>query len=151
MTIERKPSAMSEDAGGLASELGHWPVKLKLLNPASPFLKGADLILLADCAGVAYPNLHQKLLRGRAVAIGCPKFDDLDEHIDKLTAILSEAGPRSLSVVIMEVPCCRGLVYLAEKAVEKSGSKLTLSTIKISRAGEVMEEQCECGAACAAL
>lgn len=139
MTLER-PAKAGAGLSKIASELTHWPVKLKLLNPRAPFLQNADLLLLADCAGVSIPNLHQTQLRGRAVAIACPKFDDLDEHIDKLTEIILTAAPRSISVAFMEVPCCRGLVHALEKAVQESGARVPIKSVKISRTGEILEE-----------
>ncbi len=123
------------------SGLGHWPIKLQLLGPSAPFLKGSDLVLLADCAGVSYPDLHSRLLPGKAVAIGCPKLDDLEAHIERLALILKEAKPRSLTVVHMEVPCCRGFVFGAEKAIEKSGTNVPLKRIQISVDGKVQEEE----------
>jgi NAD-dependent dihydropyrimidine dehydrogenase PreA subunit len=138
----RPPEAASHaERAEAASELRHWPIKLKLLRPEAPFLKGSDLLLLADCAGVSYPALHAKLLKGRAVAIGCPKFDDLEEHIDKLAAVLASARPRSLTVGYMEVPCCRGFVYAAEQAIARSGVNVPLRAVQIGIAGEALREE----------
>jgi ferredoxin len=128
-------------AGAPASRLGHWPVKLQLLGPQAPFLKNADLVLLADCVAVAYPDLHGKILSGKAVAIGCPKLDDIEAHIDRLAQILTEALPRSLTVVHMEVPCCSGFLYTATEAIERSGVKIPLKKIIISRRGEVLADE----------
>jgi hypothetical protein len=124
----------------MASELSHWPIKLKLLPPEAPFLKGADLVLLADCAGAALPDLHPRLLRGRAVAMACPKFDDLEGQINRLAAILEASHPKSLTVVIMEVPCCRGLLFAAEKAIELSGVNVPLTRMVIGRDGKIIDE-----------
>lgn len=128
-----------EDAVEIRSQLGQWPIKLQLLGPGAPFLKGADLLLMADCTAVAFPDLHRKILKGNAVAIGCPKLDNLEAHIQRLAEILKGAKPRSLTVVHMEVPCCRGFVYAAEKAVELSGADLPLATIEIGVNGEILE------------
>lgn len=133
--------ASKEAAGEIASELSHWPIKLQLIRPDSPFLKGSDLILLADCGAAAYPDLHRKLLKGRAVCMGCPKFDDIEGHIEKLAAILETARPKSLTVVIMEVPCCRGLVFAAEKAVEAAGSDVPLHLMVVARDGETLVDE----------
>jgi len=157
MVLTRKKSAAGQEpAGEIASELSHWPIKLKLLRPEAPFLKGADLLLLADCAGVSYPDLHRKLLSGKAVALACPKFDDLDEHIAKLADIIRVAKPRRVTVVHMEVPCCRGLVHAAEKAVALSQTRTPLTRLMIGRAGDILETEemneagCDC-LSCAAL
>jgi hypothetical protein len=140
--IEREPPERGEaETGQIRSELGQWPIKLQLLGPQAPFLKGSDLLLLADCTAVAFPDLHRKVLRGKTVAIGCPKLDNLDAHIERLAAILRGAGPRSLTVVHMEVPCCRGFVYAAEKALERSGVTIPLRRLQIGIKGEIQEEE----------
>ena len=126
--------------GKVHSELSHWPIKLKLLPPEAPFLKGANLVLLADCSAAALPDLHPRLLRGRAIAMACPKFDDLEGHINRLAAILEASHPKSMTVVIMEVPCCRGLLFAAEKAIELSGVKVPLNRMVIGRNGKIIEE-----------
>lgn len=128
-------------AGSTASNLGHFPIKLQLLGPQAPFLKGADLVLLADCAATAYPDLHQKLLPGKAVAMGCPKLDDLEAHINRLAAILEGARPSKLTVVHMEVPCCHGFVHAAIEAVKRSGTDTPLAHIEISRNGRINTEE----------
>ena len=142
LTLDRSVAASEyREAGELRSELGHWPIKLQLLNPAAPFLRGADLVLLADCAAAALPDLHRKILRNQAVAMGCPKFDDLEAHIDRLAEILRVAGLSSLTVVHMEVPCCHGLAYLAEQAIKRSGATVAVKRMIVSRTGEVLAEE----------
>lgn len=128
-------------APALSSQLTHWPIKLQLLGPQAPFLANADLVLMADCTGFSFPSLHQKILPGSTIAIGCPKLDDLDAHIDRLTEILANAKPKSLTVVHMEVPCCRGFVYAAQKSIEQSGANLPLHRMMIGVKGELLEEE----------
>jgi hypothetical protein len=84
------------------------------------------------------PDLHRKILAGRAVAIGCPKFDDHTEDVERLAAIIKEARPSSLTVVHMEVPCCRGYEVLAQKAIEASGSDLPIDIFVVGRTGEIL-------------
>jgi NAD-dependent dihydropyrimidine dehydrogenase PreA subunit len=103
------------------SQLGHWPIQLTLLNPAAPFLRGADLLLTAHCVPVAMPDFHQRWVGGRGVMLACPKLDDLAKHTAKLAAILSQGQPASLTVLKMEVPCCGGLAWAAKQAIETSG------------------------------
>jgi len=143
MARSLKPNAPTAGAksGKLASSLGHWPIKLQLLAPQAPFLKGADLLLLADCAAAAYPALHPELLPGKAVALACPKLDDAQAHINKLAAVLAAAKPRSLTVVHMEVPCCKGLAFIAEKALEKAGVAPKLGRMMIGMKGGVLETE----------
>jgi Fe-S-cluster-containing hydrogenase component 2 len=119
------------------SHLGHWPVKLQLLSPMAPFLKGSDMLLLADCCGVACPTLHENLLKGKTVAIACPKLDDIEKHIQRLAEILSQATPRELTIVHMEVPCCTGLVHAAQKAADRAGVHIPMKHIIIGRRGEI--------------
>lgn len=125
----------------VVSRLGHWPIKLQLLAPQAPFLKGSDLILMADCSAASYPNLHRDFLADRAIALGCPKLDDLEAHIEKLTQVLETAKPRSLTVLYMEVPCCRGFVFAARKAAEKAGVDVPIKAIMIGRTGDVLREE----------
>jgi ferredoxin len=127
--------------GDIPSTLGHWPVKLKLAGPSAPFLKGRELVLLADCAAAAYPNLHRRILDGRAVVMGCPKFDDSTDDLERLTAILTEAKPLALSVVYMEVPCCHGYLRLAWEAIARSGMNIPLRAVMIGRGGEILREE----------
>ncbi len=142
MSLEPKGQAGGgEPAGEIRSELGHWPIKLQLLGPAAPFLKGADLMLMADCVAVTVPDLHRKFLKGSAVAIGCPKLDDLEAHIQRLADILQGARPRSLTTVFMEVPCCHGFLYAAEEAIQRSGVDLPLYQIMIGRNGEILRQE----------
>jgi ferredoxin len=109
------------DAGRRTSLLGHWPIQLALLNPAAPYLQGCDLVLTAHCAPPAIPDYHERWLQGRCVALACPKLDDLTRHTQKLTMILQQANPASLTVLKMEVPCCGGLAFAAKQAIEASG------------------------------
>lgn len=118
--------------------LSHWPVQMTLVPPSAPFLQGADLLLTADCVPFAYPGFHQKLLRGHALVITCPKLDDFEAHQQKLTAILSQAEPKSLTVVHMEVPCCFGLVHMAQKAITASGRDIPFREITVSVRGELI-------------
>ena len=138
MVFERNSGPALETAEP-ACELGHWPIKLQLLSPAAQFLRGADLVLAADCVPFALPDFHCRFLRGKAVAIGCPKLDDLEAHIERLAELLKRGGVKSLTVVHMEVPCCFGFVHAAREAVARSGVKLLLGEVVISRHGKILE------------
>ncbi len=132
------PAAPVPVAGAAASQLGHWPIKLQLLSPQAPFLQGADLLLLADCAAASLPDLHSRLLPGRAVALACPKLDNPQAHVDKLAELLAGAEIRSLTVVRMEVPCCGGLNWIVEQALAKAGKELPVGEMVIGRGGQVL-------------
>ncbi len=140
--MSMKPAASDQaPVGNTQSRLGHWPIKLQLLNPQAPFLKDADLVLLADCVACALPDLHQRFLGSNAVAMACPKLDDAEAHAAKLAQVLEGARPRSLKVAIMEVPCCKGLDWIAAQALERAGLSIPVETIVIGRDGKVRDDQ----------
>ncbi|BEQ13981.1 ATP-binding protein [Desulfoferula mesophila] len=141
MSLEPTAPVASDDDWPTPSQLGHWPIKLQLLSPQAPFLKGADLILLADCAAAALPDLHRRFLLGRAVALACPKLDDAQAHVDKLAELLAGGGMRSLTIVHMEVPCCSGLNWIVEQAMQRAGAKLPVGEMVISRNGTVLGQR----------
>lgn len=122
---------------GETSALTHWPVQIKLVPPTAPFLKGADLLVVADCVPVAYPTLHKDLLQGRAVMMGCPKFDNADEYVDKFAQVFKEAGLKSVTVALMEVPCCSGLSMIVKKAMAKSGASIPVTEVVVGVRGNV--------------
>jgi len=124
----------------LPPELVNWPVQWRLVQPASPFLKGADILLSADCVPFAYRDFHGRFLAGKPVVIGCPKLDDQQGFLDKLTALVRDASPRSLTVVHMEVPCCSGLLRLVEEAVRRSGRDVPIRKVMVGIKGEVLQE-----------
>ena len=123
------------------SALTHWPVQIKLVPPSAPFLKGADLLVAADCTPIAYPNFHRDFLQGKVVMVGCPKFDEAQAYIQKFADIFKTAGIKSIEVVTMEVPCCQGLPMIVKKGLEMAGKKIPLSQVIISTRGEVLKTQ----------
>lgn len=128
-------------AEGEPSALSHWPVQIRLVPPDAPFLKGAELLIAADCVPVAYADFHRKLLAGRAVMIGCPKFDDNAAAIERLAAVFHQAGPAGVTVARMEVPCCRGLSAVVGQALARSGVQIPLKEVVISRQGDMMDSE----------
>ncbi len=116
--------------------LRQWPVQLTLVPPTAPFLQGTDLVLAADCVPFAYAGFHQDFLKNHSLLVACPKLDDFQAHLKKLTAILSLAQPKSLTVVHMEVPCCFGLVNMAQQAVQSSGKDIPIKEVAISIKGD---------------
>jgi len=127
------------DSAAAPSALGNWPVQLRLVPPNAPFLNDADLLVAADCVPFAMADFHRRLLRGRPLVIGCPKLDDGQSYVEKLTAMLRLSSIRSLTVVRMEVPCCAGLVRIAQAAVEASGKQVPVKEVTISLRGEVLD------------
>ncbi len=118
------------------SMLGHWPVQLTLVPPGAPFLQGADLVLTADCVPFAYAGFHHDFLKEHALLVACPKLDDFQAHLSKLTEILRRSDVKSLTVVHMEVPCCSGLVHMAKQAIHLSGKDIPLKEVTIGIKGD---------------
>lgn len=136
---EVKPVPAEEtSAAAVPSRLGQWPVQLKLVSPMAPYFAGADLLLVADCVPFAMGDFHNKLLKGKAIAVACPKLDDGTGYVQKLADIITTAKPQSLTVAHMEVPCCTGLLRMAEKAVQLAGSDLAIQDMTISLRGQVL-------------
>jgi ferredoxin len=119
------------------SMLTHWPVQLTLVPPTAPFLQGADLVLAADCVPFAYAGFHQDFLPDHSLLVACPKLDDFDAHLRKLTSILRESRLKSLTVVHMEVPCCSGLVHMAKQAIHLSGEDVPLKEVTVGIRGDL--------------
>lgn len=109
------------------SELRQWPVQLTLLPPNAPFLQDAHLTLIADCVPFANPNMHADFMKDGAIAVGCPKLDDGQAYVNKLAQMIKAANIRSIRVAYMEVPCCRGLVFIAQQAIQLSGKDVPLA------------------------
>jgi ferredoxin len=127
------------------SALTHWPVKIRLVPEDAPFLKGADILLLADCAAIASPELHERFLGGRVILSGCPKFDEMEAYLEKLSRLFSRNAPASVTVLEMEVPCCHGLHRLAAAALQRAegegGAPVPLVRVVLGRGGNVLGEE----------
>ena len=115
-----------------------WPIKLNLVPTKAPFFENADILLAADCAPVALKNFHE-LTTGKRVIIGCPKFDDARAYAQKLTEILQQNNVASVTVVHMEVPCCTGLKWAVNKAIEASGTQVPTKEYEVKIGGEIVE------------
>lgn len=121
------------------SALSHWPVQIRLVPPAALFLKGADLLVAADCVPVAVPTFHKDFLKGRIVMIGCPKFDDKESYVEKFAEIFKTAGIKSITCLIMEVPCCSGLPGILNMSMEKAGVDIPVEKVVINSRGKIIE------------
>jgi hypothetical protein len=146
---ELRQSDLAADSSAAAAASGrpeesllqNWPVQLGLVNPHAPFLRHADLLIAADCAPTAYRRFHEDFLQGRSLVIACPKLDDAQAHYEKLAVLFQTARPRSVNVVRMEVPCCSGLVAIAQKAAEAAGLDVPVQEIVIGVGGECQTPQ----------
>ena len=136
--VESNKPATQESS---VSALAHWPVQIRLVPPSAPFLKNADLLVAADCTPVAYPNFHRDFLKGKAVMVGCPKFDDAQEYVQKFADLFRTADIKSVTVVVMEVPCCQGLPLIVEKGMEISGKKVPMEKVIISARGDLLGKE----------
>jgi ferredoxin len=135
--LKDRPAGRELAEASVQSALRHWPIQLNLVPIQAPFFKDADLLVMADCAAVATPALHQRLLKGKSVVIGCPKFDDVNHYVEKLTEILKRNDVRSLTVAHIEVPCCSALNVVAQRALDASGKIIPTQRLIVSVDGDI--------------
>jgi Pyruvate/2-oxoacid:ferredoxin oxidoreductase delta subunit len=138
MNFAAEPKEDTHASGDVSSQLAQWPVQLQLVSPMAPYFAGADVMLVADCVPFAMGNFHSRLLKGKAIAVACPKLDETGTYAQKIADIITTGKPKSITVVHMEVPCCTGLLRIAEKALALAESDLEINDIKISLRGEVL-------------
>lgn len=131
----------NEEEGQPISALSHWPVQIRLIPPSAPFLKGADLLVAADCTPLAFAGFHRDLLPGKVVMMGCPKFDDVEEYVERFREVFEVAGIRSVTVVDMEVPCCSKLPMIVKKALALSQKNVPFEEIVIGRRGNILQKK----------
>lgn len=138
-----KPVAMAHEAPvSRASELRQWPVQLHLVNPNASFFQKADVVMAADCVAFSLGDFHSKWLKGKALAIACPKLDQgMDVYHSKLIEMIDSAEINTLTVMIMQVPCCSGLLQLAKSAAEQATRKIPIKAIVVGLEGEILQEQ----------
>jgi len=120
------------------SQLNQWPVQLKLVNSKAGFLKGADMLIAADCTAYAYGNFHKEFIEGKITLIGCPKLDDNEYYRDKIAEILENNEIKSITVVRMEVPCCAGIVFSVKEAMLKARVIVPYKEITIGINGVIL-------------
>ncbi|HSR35869.1 MAG TPA: 4Fe-4S dicluster domain-containing protein [Desulfurivibrionaceae bacterium] len=133
-----QPTLMTGAGGG--SALTHWPVQIRLVPPTAPFLRNADLLVAADCTPLAYAHFHRDLLAGKVVMMGCPKFDETESYVQKFAEIFATAQIRSVTVAIMEVPCCANMRTIIRRALEMAGREIPVTEIVISARGEIIHQ-----------
>ncbi|MBI5420185.1 MAG: 4Fe-4S ferredoxin [Deltaproteobacteria bacterium] len=142
--VEFKKEDAPEGTAGVkaSSQLRQWPIQLHLISPVAPYFPGADVVLAADCVAFAMGNFHNDYLKGKSLAIACPKLDEgQDAYVEKIKGWFEEAKINTLTVLIMQVPCCRGLVGLAVQALQKSSRKVPVRYVVASLQGEVLQEE----------
>ena len=134
--------AGGDDSGQRPSRLTHWPVQLHLVSPRAPQYQGRDVLLAADCVAYALGDFHKDHLNGRALAIACPKLDDgQDVYVEKIRALIDEAKINTLTVMIMQVPCCSGLLHLAREAASQAKRKVPVKCAVVGIQGDILSEE----------
>jgi ferredoxin len=135
-------AAATENTISAPSELRQWPVQMHLINPNASYFQGADVVLAADCVAFAMGDFHNKLLKNKSLAIACPKLDsNKDVYVEKLTSMIANAKINTLTVPIMEVPCCGGLIQMAKIAVQQSGRNIPVKQIVVGIKGDILSEE----------
>ncbi|MBM4305994.1 MAG: 4Fe-4S ferredoxin [Deltaproteobacteria bacterium] len=123
------------------SQLRQWPIQLHLISPVAPYYQGADVLLTADCVAYALGGFHNEYLKGKSIAIACPKLDEGQEvYVEKIKSWFEDAKINTLTVLIMQVPCCRGLLQLAKQALENSKRKVPVKAVVVGLQGEILSE-----------
>jgi NAD-dependent dihydropyrimidine dehydrogenase PreA subunit len=123
------------------SSLTHWPIQLHLINPLALHFQNTDLLLAADCTAFSLGDFHQKYLAGHSLVIACPKLDEeQEEYLLKLRMLIDQAGIKTLTVMIMQVPCCSGLLGLARKAAAGATRKVPIRYVVVGIKGDILRE-----------
>jgi ferredoxin len=136
------PAAGEAPTGPQPSQLTHWPVQLHLLSPHAPHYQGSDLLLAADCTAFALGDFHKNHLKGKTLAIACPKLDaDQEVYAEKIKALIDDAKINTLTVMIMQVPCCGGLLRLAQTAAAQATRKVPVKCLVVGPQGAILKEE----------
>ncbi len=121
------------------SALTHWPIQIRLIPAHAPFLENCDLLIVADCSAAAVTDFHNKYLAGKVMMMGCPKFDDAQSYVERFTEIINNCNLRSMTILIMEVPCCSSMNVIVKQAMDKAGKTVPVEQITISTKGDELE------------
>lgn len=142
MDFSEEPAEAGEETGKRPSQLRQWPVQLHLVPPTAPYFQGADVILAADCTAFALGDFHKEYLKGKSIAIACPKLDEgQDVYVEKVAALIDKAKINTLTVMIMEVPCCGGLLIIAQEGKNKAARKIPIKVIVVGLQGGIVKEE----------
>ncbi|MFX0037769.1 MAG: 4Fe-4S dicluster domain-containing protein [Promethearchaeota archaeon] len=137
-----EPEVKSEVSGKITSELRQWPVQMHLINPRAPYYQGADVLLSADCVGFSYGDFHRDFLKSKSIAIACPKLDQGKEvYIEKIKSLIDDAKINTLTVAIMEVPCCGGLLAMAQEGAKRASRKVPIKYVVVGIQGNILNEE----------
>lgn len=138
--IETKENK-SDEGGERISHLRQWPIQLHLVSPQAAYFRNSNLLLAADCCGFAYPDFHKDFLKGKSLAIACPKLDTNKQvYLEKLITMINDSNLKSITVLIMQVPCCSGLTQLAQQAVVHANREISINVVVIGIEGNILQE-----------
>ena len=139
---EKSDSKKEETTGKIQSQLRQWPIQLHLISPTASYFQGADVLLTADCVGYALGGFHPDFLKGKSIAIACPKLDEgQDIYQEKIKSWIDDAKINTLTVLIMQVPCCMGLLNLAQQAAKAAKRKVPVKYVVVGIQGEILKEE----------
>lgn len=142
MAFTRELTAVEPLEGKRPSQLTHWPIQMHLISPNATHYQGADLVLTADCVAYSLGDFHKDYLKDKTLVIACPKLDEGQEiYLEKLKSLIDVARINTLTVMIMQVPCCSGLLRLAQKAAEEATRKIPVKSVVVSLQGEILREE----------
>ncbi|MDP2939451.1 MAG: 4Fe-4S ferredoxin [Candidatus Omnitrophota bacterium] len=138
----RKKETAGDESGKRQSQLMQWPIQLHLVSPMAPYYQKADVLLSADCVAYSVGDFHKDYLKGKSIAIACPKLDEgQDEYVEKIKSLIDDAKINTLTVMIMQVPCCGGLVAMAQQALQEAKRKIPVKSIVVSLQGDILSEE----------
>lgn len=140
--FREKDAKAKEEKGKRESQLRQWPIQLHLISPQAPYYEKQDVLLAADCVAYTVGDFHKDYLKGKSIAIACPKLDeDQDVYAEKIKSWIDDANINTLTVMTMQVPCCAGLVGIAQQALQSAKRKIPVKSIVISLQGDVLSEE----------
>ena len=139
---EKDDKVTEETIGTVESQLRQWPIQLHLISPTAPYYQESDVLLAADCVAYALGDFHRQFLKEKSIAIACPKLDEGQQiYLDKIKSWFEDAKINTLTVMIMQVPCCTGLLQLAQQAAQASQRKVPLKCLVVGLKGEILQEE----------
>ncbi len=142
LDLRQKESQPQEGTNSVQSQLQQWPIQMHLVSPSAPYYQGADVLLSADCVAYALGGFHPEHLKGKSLAIACPKLDEgQDVYLEKIKSLVDEAQINTLTVMIMQVPCCSGLLNLAVQASQQAKRKVPIKCLVVGLEGEILQDE----------
>lgn len=141
MEFSKEENKVNEE-GKRSSQLRQWPIQLHLISPNAPYFIGKDVLLAADCTAFSIGDFHKDFLKGKTLTIACPKLDSNREvYVEKIRKMIDETKINTLTVLVMEVPCCSGLLQIAKKALDSATRKIPIKIIVVGIKGDILEEE----------